>query len=132
MRVSGAVHECEKCTYVANQENIVVFPDVAKKVGVEPVFINFFTMPGWVGHAAFYALQCVYCRRLSVDYPHGYTRLGYLFLTCQNCGVNLVLDCPEHVEIYKKDAMEPPPSILPIRKQAKFWARLWERLQKKN
>ena len=116
-------HECEKCIYVANRGNIVIPLEIVKKESSEPVFINFFTMPGWVGHAAFYAFVCEHCACMTVDYPHGYTGPGYLFLTCQNCDANFVLNSSKYTEIYRKDGMEPPPSI---KKQARFLAWLWK------
>lgn len=104
-------HVCSDCVFVANHESIIASVAIAKKArrnGNQPVFINFFTLPNWVGHAAFYAFRCNCCNCLSVDYPHGYTGPGYLYLTCQNCDNNFVLDSSRYAEIYKRDGMQAP------------------------
>lgn len=78
-------HECTECTFVANKESIYVHPDVLKKLGKRPVFLGIFTLPGWVGHSAFYVLKCSECDNAVVDYPHGYTSEGRLFFSCNSC-----------------------------------------------
>ena len=123
-------HECDKCIYVANRESIIVPLKVIKNASSSPIFINFFTMPRWVGHASFYAFVC-HCGFLSVDYPHGYTGPGYLFLTCQNCQCNLVLDSLEHTEIYKRENTEPP-LLWPGSLFARIWMLIKLRRQRKK
>ena len=109
-----AIHRCIRCIFVANRDCIFVSNDITKEAldnGHKPVFINFFTMPGWSGHASFYAIICPECKSFSVDYPHGYTGPGLIFLTCQTCNTNIVL---LEREIYEREFMKPPPTFLEV------------------
>ncbi len=81
------LHECDECTFVPDIEFIArTLPsDVMGKISKEPVFIGSFTMPDWTGHSKFYVFRCAACKEIVVDYPHGYTSHGYLFLCCYGC-----------------------------------------------
>lgn len=108
------IHRCARCIFVAHRDFIFVPDNLVKEAlnnDYNPVFINFFTLPGWSGHAAFYGFICQECRAFSVDYPHGYTGPGLIFLTCQICQLNLIL---LEDEIYEREGMKPPPSLLEV------------------
>ena len=109
MRINEkSIHECDLCVYVANGEFVVIPKEIKETVGYQPVFIGFFTMPGWAGHLPFFAFRCRYCDCPSADYPHGYTEGGRLFLSCNGCEEVLVLNKSEHKHIYKMEGLKPP------------------------
>ncbi len=105
------VHECPECIFVENKESIFVSPQDRAGAKKKPTFIGKFTMKGWVGHSGFYLFRCKNCGTASVDYPHGYTNFGLIFLRCSNCGENLPLEVCEERGIYEREkAYIPPPT----------------------
>jgi len=108
--MSNEGHECGECIFVASKEDIYVRAQILRDAATVPVFINFFTLPGWRGHSAFYIFRCPHCRTTSVDYPHGYTDFGLLFLNCDECKKVLPLKVPQNKEIYERERLPLPPS----------------------
>ena len=105
-------HECKDCTLVASTEAIYVNPKVVRNATVKPVFIGFFTLPEWTGHISFYIFKCPKCEMVSLDYPHGYTDFGLLYLECNVCEKVLPLGLPQNEEIYRREKMPLPPLTL--------------------
>lgn len=74
-------------------------------------------MLGWVGHSGFYLFRCKNCESASVDYPHGYTDFGLIYLRCDKCEQNLSLEISEEKGIYEREGVYIPPSTLEERKK---------------
>ncbi len=110
-------HECDGCTFVASREAIYVDPEVVRNTTVKPSFVGFFTLPGWTGHLSFYVFKCPDCEMVSLDYPHGYTDFGLLYLKCNVCNRVLPLEVPQNEEIYRKEEMPLPLPTLRERKR---------------
>lgn len=107
--------DCKECTFVQDKESLLVFMVPREKrdrATSEPEFVGKFTMAKWTGHAAFYLFKCLECGKVIVDYAHGYTGPGYLYLTCGSCGDQKILDSRKYKAIYKMDGMSAPPSFL--------------------
>ena len=107
----NSAHECDKCTFVASTEDIVIPKEASSRINHAPFLVGIFSMPGWSGHSPFYVFTC-YCNFDSVDYPHGYTNYGLLYLKCQNpeCQKKLEL-CPnKNRAVYELVGGEIPPA----------------------
>ncbi len=120
-------HGCDKCTFVANQENIFVDWGTKVKAEKKPKLVGCFTLPNWSGHLNFYLFCCSVCGADSVDYPHGYTSdgviNGLLYLTCQSCQAT---KCLYEKDIYEASGMPAPPSFWQVVK------RIWSMSRKKE
>lgn len=107
-------HDCPDCAYVGNAEVVFLHfvpREKREQVGSTPEFIGNFTMNRWSGHAAFYLFRCRACMDAVIDYPHGYTGGGFLYLRCPECGFQLVMDTPKFAEIYRREGMPQPPGF---------------------
>lgn len=109
-------HECSECTFVNAAESILIKPEVFKNLSHRPVYVGKFTMPGWVGHANFYAFKCPKCSLSTTDYPHGYTDGGRLYFNqdhSSNCkvsdGERSVLPIND-AKIYRAEGIKSPSS----------------------
>lgn len=95
-------HECPDCQFVAHRSCIVVTPSqrgraritlgmllksYLRMISLEDHVISLgrFTMPEWSGHAMWYLFHCLECETFSIDYLHGYSHSGHLFLRCDEC-----------------------------------------------
>lgn len=109
---------CKQCSFVSDAEALLVFSVTRERrasANHDPAFVGMFTMPKWSGHSGFYLFKCQSCGNVCVDYPHGYTGAGYLYLRCGNCRYQIVLTS-EHKNIYEREKMVVPPSP---------WRMLW-------
>lgn len=116
---------CQDCIFVQDKQTLLTFivPRQLKTGATKrPSFVGMFTMPGWTGHSAFYLFKCVECSWVSIDYPHGYTSQGLIFLRCDNCREKLVLRPFRDRDIYKRDNVHIPTK--PSRKERKQLADL--------
>lgn len=99
-------HYCEKCSFVESREQILTY-NVSKEkkehANSKPSFIGFFTMPDFYGHCAFYVFKCRQCDSLVLDYPHGYTNFGLLFLRCSFCKSTMPLSPRKYKIIYNRE-----------------------------
>ncbi|PJE50342.1 MAG: hypothetical protein COV29_04150 [Candidatus Yanofskybacteria bacterium CG10_big_fil_rev_8_21_14_0_10_36_16] len=73
------------------------------------VKIGLFSLPNWKGHAPFYVFDCLFCGNVNIDYAHGYTSEGLLYLSCNKCDSRVVLTIHK---FYKENDCVPPPSFL--------------------
>lgn len=104
-------HECSGCTFVQDKETLFIFlvpRDLKEKATNKPLFFGKFTMMGWIGHSGFYLFRCELCNQVSIDYPHGYTDYGLIFLCCDYCKEKLPLEVTEELEIYKRENVHIP------------------------
>jgi hypothetical protein len=95
---------CTECVFVDEEADIRCTEEQFRRACRKPVLVGRFTMAGWNGHALFYLTQCRFrgcprhaeaSRGFYVDYPHGYTAGGRLFLACPSCREIQVLRLPE-------------------------------------
>lgn len=103
--------DCTECTFVGDQETILAFKvdrQLRQTVWYEPVFVGKFTMPGWVGHSGFYLFKCRECDEVCVDYSHGYTDFGLMYLACRYCGEGLPLEVTKERSIYEREGVHIP------------------------
>lgn len=108
---------CQDCSFVQDKQTLFTFivpRELKERATKRPSFVGMFTMPDWAGHSAFYLFKCRECDSVSVDYPHGYTSQGRIFLRCDNCREKLVLHPFRNRDIYKRDKIHIPtePSFL--------------------
>ncbi len=119
--------DCKECAFAADTESLLTFNvprKLREKAGGKPVFVGKFTMPGWSGHSGFYLFKCTECGRVCVDYPHGYTDGGCLYLRCDHCRFKVVLTPRKYREVYESEKVVAPPT---------FWQELkslWETRKK--
>jgi len=102
---------CTECIFVGDPETILAFKvnrQLRQTVGYKPIFVGKFTMPGWVGHSGFYLFKCKECNEVCVDYPHGYTDYGLIYLVCCFCGEKLPLEVTEERSIYERERVYIP------------------------
>lgn len=113
-------HQCPECSFVESKEQILTYnvsKENKKRAGLKPMFVGFFMMEGYTGHCAFYIFKCQHCGGLNVDYPHGYTDGGYLYLQCCDCQGYLVLDSKrKYGKIYEREGMSKPLSFFQVLK----------------
>ena len=105
---------CTECVFASDKETLLIFMvdrKIRQAAGYDPIFVGKFTMPGWVGHSRFYLFKCGECNEVCVDYPHGYTGKGYIFLRCGDCLLQLVItpDTNWGEEIYSGEGIVAPP-----------------------
>lgn len=101
---------CKECEFVRDKETILTFlanKEVRNSAGKNPVCLGKFTMPGWTGHASFYIFRCRSCEEICVDSPHGY-RGEYMYLSCDSCRREIILNKKEHEQIYIADNLYVP------------------------
>ncbi len=97
------MHHCDECLVVESTRDILLYNtnrELKEKVTSNPELCGKFTQPGWSGHSCFYVFKCENCSTVCVDYPHGYTQFGLLFLRCSNCCGDLPLQVPRYNSIY--------------------------------
>ncbi len=97
---------CTECNFVQDKETLFVYlvsRDLKEKATFKPLFFRKFTMTGWTGHSGFYLFKCKSCHRVSIDYPHGYTSCGLMFLSCDNCQEKLPLEVIKDKTIYERE-----------------------------
>ncbi|MBI2062483.1 MAG: hypothetical protein HYT64_02235 [Candidatus Yanofskybacteria bacterium] len=97
---------CTECSFVQDQETLFVYlvpRDLKEKATNKPLFVGNFTMPGWTDHSGFYLFGCKSCGQTTVDYPHGYTNFGLMYLRCDDCGEKLPLEVTEERAIYERE-----------------------------
>lgn len=102
---------CEECTFAIDVEAIMlhhVARGAKHEVSYEPRFVGFFHMDGWSGHSGFYLFKCRHCASVSLDYPHGYTDNGSIYLKCSECGSRLALGPNKHSMIYEREGIVKP------------------------
>ncbi len=102
---------CTDCNFVQDKETLFTFlvpRDLKHKATNKPLFVEKFTMPGWTGHSGFYLFRCESCGHISVDYPHGYTGFGLMYLRCDNCQEKLPLEVSEERAIYERENVHTP------------------------
>lgn len=112
-------HECSECSFVQDAETIRTFlvtRDDKKMATKKPRFIGKFTMSGWTGHSGFYLFKCEECGNVCVDYPHGYTSFGLMYLRCNYCKELLTLEVKEERPLYERENFHIPPEILEERR----------------
>lgn len=104
-------HECSDCTFVQDKETLFIFlvpRDLKEKATNRPLFFGKFTMTGWIGHSGFYLFRCESCKQVSIDYPHGYTDHGLMFLRCDGCKENFPLEVIKERTIYERENVHIP------------------------
>lgn len=97
---------CTECNFVQDRETLFVFlvPRELKEEAIfKPMFFGKFNLPGWTGHNSFYLFRCKSCGHVSIDYPHGYTDYGLMFLSCDSCRATLPLEVSEEKDIYERE-----------------------------
>lgn len=97
---------CAECNFVQDKETLFIFlvpRELKEKATSKPLFFGKFTMTGWTGHCGFYLFRCKSCSHVSIDYPHGYTDYGLMFLSCDNCRAKLPLEVIEEKGIYERE-----------------------------
>lgn len=95
--------ECKECTFVQDMATLLAFmvpKEVREMATEEPKDCGVFTMPGWSGHSHFYLFKCKACRKVVVDYPHGYHG-EYWYLRCGECAFALDLSSSKFRSIYE-------------------------------
>ncbi|MBI2674197.1 MAG: hypothetical protein HYX22_00455 [Candidatus Yanofskybacteria bacterium] len=103
--------ECKECAFVQDGESLFTFfvsRDLKEKATEKPVFVGKFTMPNWIGHSGFYIFRCKECGEVSVDYPHGYTDHGLMYLACCYCREKLPLEAVRDRSIYEREETHVP------------------------
>lgn len=104
-------HECSECAFVTDAQTLFTFlvsRDSKEKATEKPKFVGRFTMLGWSGHLGCYLFKCKLCKRVSVDYPHGYTDFGLMFLRCSHCSNIIPLEVTEERAIYERGGIHVP------------------------
>ena len=122
---------CTECNFVQDKETLllwVISREAKEKATTEPSFIGKFTMPDWTGHSAFYLFRCEYCDSVIVDYPHGYSNGGCIYLRCDLCREKLVPHPIKDRDIYLRDNVHIP--VQPSRKEKKDMLKLLKARQK--
>lgn len=112
-------HYCEKCLFVESTEQMMVYNvSLGKKerANSKPSFVGFFTMPDFYGHCAFYIFKCRQCDSLVLDYPHGYTNFGLLFLRCSVCKSTMPLSPRKYRIVYDREGGPVPKETAEERK----------------
>ncbi len=108
-------HQCAECSFVESKDQILTYnvsKENKKRANLKPMFVGFFTMEGYAGHCAFYIFRCQQCGCLSLDYPHGFTEGGCLYLKCYDCQYRLVLYAKKRYgQIYEREGMPKPLSF---------------------
>jgi len=102
---------CTECSFVQDKETLFIYlvsRELKDKATKKPVFVGKFTMPGWVGHSGFYVFKCIKCGIVCVDFPHGYTDFGLLFLRCDHCQERFVLELTKEKAVYEKESVHIP------------------------
>ena len=113
---------CAECRFVQDRITLLLYviPRELREGATErPRFIGKFHMPDWVGHSGFYLFKCKNCENVSVDYPHGYTGFGLIYLSCNMCDENLLLEAFEEKAIYEREGV-PAPSITREEREKEF------------
>ena len=108
-------HECSECSFVADAETLFTFIVTREQKAAankKPKFVGFFTMSEWVGHSGFYLFKCEECGNVCVDYPHGYTNFGLMYLRCSYCKTLLILEVKEERPLYERENFHIPPETL--------------------
>ena len=85
---------CKECDFASNLDTIflhLIPRDLREQATKKPTFVGLFHMPGWTGHSGFYLFKCQSCNAVDVDYPHGYTNGGCLYLRCNLCRYQLII-----------------------------------------
>ena len=105
---------CAECVFASDKKTLLIFMvdrKIRQAAGYDPIFVGKFTMPGWVGHSRFYLFKCWECNVVCVDYPHGYTSRGCIYLRCDNCLSQLVINPDKGwgEEIYAREGIVAPP-----------------------
>ncbi len=106
--------DCKECTFVADAETLLTFfvpRQTRAKANTNPVFVGKFTMAHWTGHSGFYLFECSECGCVCVDYPHGYTSGGCLYLRCDRCRFRIILNPREYKNVYEKEGVILPRTI---------------------
>lgn len=106
--------DCKECTFVLDTASILslyVPREVRDKANKKPKFVGKFTMPGWSGHSGFYLFGCPECDDICVDYPHGYSENGCIYVRCNRCQFKIVFYPDRHRDIYSREGVVPPPTI---------------------
>ena len=104
---------CTECTFVQDARTLLTFMvsrEQKEKATSKPLFVGSFTMLGWTGHSGFYFFRCKKCESVSVDYPHGYTDFGLMFLCCVHCLEKLPFEVTEERAIYEREGVLIPKS----------------------
>lgn len=99
---------CSDCSFVQDKKTLFIFlvpRELKEKATARPLFFGKFTMPGWSGHSGFYLFKCGSCNQVSVDYPHGYTSSGLIFLRCDHCQEKTPLEVKEERAIYEMEGI---------------------------
>jgi hypothetical protein len=116
---------CKECSFVQDKETLllwVISRETKEKATTKPFFVGKFTMPDWIGHSGFYLFKCQSCGHVSVDYPHGYTHCGLMFLRCDNCKKQFPLEVTEEKAIYEREHVYiPKPTIEKRVSKFGFW-----------
>ncbi len=104
---------CTECSFVDNANTLFVYRiprELKDRASAEPVYVGKFTMPGWVGHSSFYIFKCEGCRRVLVDYPHGYSA-GCLYVVCDDCRSKFIFHPRKNRDVYERDNIHIPPNF---------------------
>lgn len=110
-RVDHKDTNCTECSFVSDADTLFMFNitrEQKERASHNPEFVGKFTMPGWTGHSGFHLFKCQECGTVCVDYPHGYTDNGLLYLRCKDCRTNLVLRPKEERAIYVNEGVHIP------------------------
>lgn len=102
---------CTVCEYVKDVDTLLTWNisrETKAEATEEPKFVGFYTMTDWTGHSGFYVFRCKNCHETRVDYPHGYTSAGCLYLKCDSCRQNLVLHPRKNADIYEREKVVAP------------------------
>jgi hypothetical protein len=97
---------CTECTFVQDIESLFIYlvpRELKEKAVKKPLFLGKFTMIGWNGHSGFYLFKCKSCGQVYVDYPHGYTDFGLMFLRCEHCQAKISLEVTEEKALYERE-----------------------------
>lgn len=106
--------ECKECTFVPDAETLLTFHvsrEVRGTASDQPEFVGKFTMPGWSGHSGFYLFRCPDCDDTCIDYPHGYTSEGCLYIRCDHCRFKIVFTPRKYKDVYRREKVVSPPTF---------------------
>ena len=130
--ISYPQHQCGECKFYEQREDLAKECMLRPELNLEPhwfeklpwllgvigpedkvVEVGTFTLSNWTGHSKFYLFLCPECKKISLDYPHGYAsdglRGGLLYLNCQFCGFQLLL---YKKRFYQESGLQAPESLL--------------------
>lgn len=99
---------CKQCIFTPSLKDLLLYTislEQRQDATTKPHYIGRFHMPGWTGHSGFYLFKCKNCNAVGVDYPHGYTDGGKLYLRCSECRYKLVVHPKKDSSVYEREGM---------------------------